>query len=321
GAAGVLLVGESVIATATYTVTAADVYAGSVHRRATAARASSTAPCSPALPPIVTPPDEIDTPIAQEPGIEITKTVTSAGPYTEGETGREPCREGVSVAVALRTVSLTDELPRLSALMDGWPGPEGVLEVGQSVTATATYVVTAADVNAGNVHNSATAEGTPPSTPTNPTPPTIVTPPDEIDTPIAQEPGIEITKSVTSAGPDTEGGVKSYQFLVENTGDVTLTNVSVTDELPGLSALSYAWPGAEGVLEVGQSVSATATYVVTAADVNAGNVHNSATAEGTPPSTPTNPTPAPIVTPPDEVDTPIAQNPALELAKSVTSAG
>src|SRR5690606_20013723 len=157
--------------------------------------------------------------------------------------------------------------------------------------ATATYTVTADDVNAGNVHNSATAEGTPPSTPTNPNPPPVVTPPDEIDTPVAQEPGIEITKSVTSTGPYTEGDVISYQFLVENTGDVTLTNVSVTDELPGLSAISYAWPGADGVLLAGESVTATATYTVTAADVDAGNVHNSAIAGGTPPTTPTNPTP------------------------------
>ena len=38
-----------------------------------------------------------------------------------------------------------------------------------------------------------------------------------------------------------------------------LTDVSVTDELVGLSTITYAWPGAPGVLEVGQSVTATAT--------------------------------------------------------------
>src|SRR5690606_12067537 len=223
--------------------------------------------------------------------------------------------------VTLTDVAVADGLVGLSALTYSWPGAEGVLLVGESVIATATYTVTAADVNAGNVHNSATAEGTPPSTPTNPSPTPIVTPPGEGDTPIAQEPGLEITKSVTSTGPYTEGSVISYQFVVENTGDVTLTNVSVTDELVGLSAITYAWPGAEGVLEVGQSVIATATYTVTAADVNAGNVHNSATAGGTPPSTPTNPTPPPVTTPPGEVDTPIAQEPGLSIEKTVTSVG
>src|SRR5690606_138696 len=111
---------------------------------------------------------------------------------------------------------------------------------------------------------------------------------------------LELTKSVISTGPYTEGDTITYQFVVTNTGDVTLTDVSVTDELVGLSPITYAWPGAPGVLEVGQSVTATATYVVTAADVNAGNVNNVAIAEGTPPSTPTNPNPPPVITPPGE---------------------
>src|SRR5690606_30188072 len=109
----------------------------------------------------------------------------------------------------------------------------------------------------------------PPVTPHNPAPTPIVTPPDEVDTPIAQEPGLEITKTVTSTGPYAEGDTISYQFVVTNTGDVVLTGVAVVDPLPGLSPIAYAWPGAEGVLEVGQSVIATATYTVTAADVNA----------------------------------------------------
>src|SRR5690606_10283878 len=172
-----------------------------------------------------------------------------------------------------------------------------------------------------NVNNVAIADGTPPSTPTNPTPPPVVTPPGEVDTPIAQEPSLELTKSVISTGPYTAGDTITYQFVVTNTGDVTLTDVSVTDELVGLSPITYAWPGAAGVLEVGQSVTATATYVVTAADVNAGNVNNVAIAGGTPPSTPTNPNPPPVITPPGEVDTPIAQDPSLELTKSVIPTG
>ena len=52
-----------------------------------------------------------------------------------------------------------------------------------------------------------------------------------------------------------------------NTGTETLTNVVITDPRTGLSSIVYlAWPGAVGVLEPGQSVTATATFVITAAD-------------------------------------------------------
>src|SRR5690606_32404751 len=182
------------------------------------------------------------------------KTVTSTGPYAEGDTISYQFVVTNTGDVVLTGVAVVDPLPGLSPIAYAWPGAEGVLEVGQSVIATATYTVTAADVNAGNVHNSATAEGTPPSTPTNPTPTPIVTPPGEVDTPIAQNPALALVKSVTSAGPYAEGDTISYQFVIENTGDVRLTDVSVTDELAGLSTITYAWPGAPGVLEVGQSV-------------------------------------------------------------------
>src|SRR5690606_37239415 len=186
---------------------------------------------------------EVDTPIAQDPALELTKSVTSTGPYTEGDTITYQFVVTNTGDVTLTDVSVTDELVGLSPITYAWPGAAGVLEAGQSVIARATYSVTTADVNAGNVHNSAIAEGTPPSTPTTPTPPPVTTPPGEVDTPVAQEPGIEIVKSVTSAGPYTEGDTITYQFVVTNTGDVRLTNVSVTDGLVGLSPITYVWPG------------------------------------------------------------------------------
>src|SRR5690606_30432151 len=129
-----------------------------------------------------------------------------------------------------------------------WPGADGVLLAGESETGTATYTVTADAVNAGNVHNSATAEGTPPSTPTNPNPPPVTTPPSPVDTPIVQDPSLELVKSVTSAGPYAAGDTITYQFVVQHTGDVTLPSVSVPDALPGLAPIRYDWPGADGVL-------------------------------------------------------------------------
>ncbi|TKR27341.1 hypothetical protein FA014_01060 [Cellulomonas hominis] len=68
-----------------------------------------------------------------------------------------------------------------------------------------------------------------------------------------------------------------FGFEVTNTGNVTLTDVTITDALPGLTDLSVAWPGQAGVLTPGQQATATAHYVLTQDDVDAGSVHNTAT--------------------------------------------
>ncbi|WP_443629177.1 DUF7507 domain-containing protein [Arthrobacter rhizosphaerae] len=68
----------------------------------------------------------------------------------------------------------------------------------------------------------------------------------------------------------------TYSFTSQNTGNVTLTNVAIADQLAGLSALVYTWPGTAGTLLPGQTVTATATYPITQADIDAGQVINSA---------------------------------------------
>jgi hypothetical protein len=78
----------------------------------------------------------------------------------------------------------------------------------------------------------------------------------------------------------TEGSTVTYSFLVTNTGNVTLTSVAVTDPLPGLSAISC--PGT--TLAPSASMTCTASRVITAADVTAGVVNNTATATGQPPT-------------------------------------
>lgn len=86
---------------------------------------------------------------------------------------------------------------------------------------------------------------------------------------------------------DSEAGRSDtvvYTFTVTNTGNTPLTGVGIADELEGLSEIRYGdWQGEEGVLATGESVTATATYELTKADVAAGHVDSSATATGTPP--------------------------------------
>src|SRR5699024_6664391 len=75
-----------------------------------------------------------------------------------------------------------------------------------------------------------------------------------------------------------------YVFTVTNTGNTALTGVSVTDELEGISEVRFGdWPGAEGTVAPGESVTATATCRLTETDMEAGHVDNTATVTGTPP--------------------------------------
>jgi uncharacterized repeat protein (TIGR01451 family) len=95
----------------------------------------------------------------------------------------------------------------------------------------------------------------------------------------AQPPSINIVKSA-SQSTYLLGDVITYTFTVENTGTTTLTNVSVSDPLPGLSTIT---PASVATLAPGATQVFTATYTITQADFEAGSVANTATATGTDP--------------------------------------
>lgn len=78
----------------------------------------------------------------------------------------------------------------------------------------------------------------------------------------------------------TVGDTVTYSFVVTNTGNVTLTDVTVTDPLPGLSAIDCP----ATTLAPGESMTCTATYTVTLADAEAGEVQNTATVIGDSPA-------------------------------------
>ncbi|MET4619289.1 putative repeat protein (TIGR01451 family) [Arthrobacter sp. 2762] len=102
----------------------------------------------------------------------------------------------------------------------------------------------------------------------------------------AAAPAITLVKTVNKTTL-VAGETATYTFVAKNTGNVTLTSVVITEtQFSGtgtMSALSYAWPGLPGILLPGQSVTATATYVVTASDVTTGLLTNTAKVTGNPP--------------------------------------
>ena len=204
------------------------------------------------------------------------------------------------------------------------------LDVGAVDTSCAlAYTVTQDDVDAGEITNAATATGSPPSGP-----PTDAE--DEITTPgPTPAPALEVTKLATVGGT-TLGSIISYTLNVENTGNVTLTAPSVSDDMSRLNGTNTALDApfayvsgdtdTDDLVDVGEVWVYTAQHEITQADINAGGIENSATA------TANDPTGTPVSdvsdngndgdgnTTDDPTTTEITAGPALDVVKVLTSA-
>jgi hypothetical protein len=157
------------------------------------------------------------------------------------------------------------------------------LAVGASTDCTATDVVTAQDVTAGQVDNTAVARGTQ-ADPDDPAKPAdgakpVVSPPSSADVRATVTPtaAIRLTKSVDKTTVKA-GDRVTYTFHVANTGNVDLTGVNVKDtKFSGSGELSAVDCPATNV-PVGKAIDCTATYTITDQDIVAGGVTNTATA-------------------------------------------
>jgi gliding motility-associated-like protein/uncharacterized repeat protein (TIGR01451 family) len=211
--------------------------------------------------------------------------------------------------------------------------PIVLLDAGQSSSSiTGTYIITQADVDAGIVTNTAIVTALDPDeksvsdvsgTEINNDTPTVV--------PLKQLGSIVITKDGVYNDDNKDGltnvGDKiNYKFTVTNTGNVTLTNVTVTDLLPGLILLGNPITLEKGV---SNSTAFTAVYTITQADIDKGAVYNIATVTGTTPvkdkvtATSTSTVPCTNCTPkPDCLDctiTLLTQTPKIEVVKRATT--
>ncbi len=101
----------------------------------------------------------------------------------------------------------------------------------------------------------------------------------------------------------TSATSSNYVFTVENTGNVTLTDVAVSDPNAAVSGGPITLtPTAPGNID---SATFTATHTITQDDVDAGQVANQATAEGTPPIG------GPVIDLSDDPDTPAPDDPTI----------
>ena len=173
--------------------------------------------------------------------------------------------------VTLHNITLTD--PKISVV--GGPTIASLAPGASSTVFTGTYILTQTDISAGSFTNTATTTGFPP------TGNSVSGSDDDLQNGLST-PSISLVKSaVLNPGSNSrmdEGDTITYHFTVTNTGNVPLTNVSVTD--PKITVT-----GSPISLGVGLSDTSTfsGTYTVSQAEINAGTISNTATATGTPP--------------------------------------
>lgn len=282
--------GESTNCTATYTVTQQNI--DEADQLTNSATAVGTPPAGPD---VVSLPDSASVPPVVAPQLTVDKTSGTAAFDAAGTAITFDFAVTNSGNVTIDGLTINDPLPGVGAAT--CDDADGVLAPGASTVCHAAYTTTQADVDNGGVTNTATASGTSPSGAP------VVSNVDTLVIDAAQSPAATLVKGGAAdvGDVDTVGEQVTYTFDVRNTGNVTLTNVTVDDTMTGLSAVSCP----TNVLIPDAQVRCTATYAVTQADLDAGTIHNEAevTATGLDPV-------------PDEFDLDVAQNGAVTIVKT-----
>ncbi|MFE7411354.1 DUF7507 domain-containing protein [Streptomyces laurentii] len=183
--------------------------------------------------------------------------------------------------------------------------PVSVLQPGETVTCTSTYLVTAADVAAGMITNTAIATGTSNGDP-------VTSPESTVTVPIDAPPGITLQKEVQGTGPFNVGDTVNYTYVVTNTGGTEVTGLSVVDDkVTGITCASTTLAPSG---QAGDTTTCTGTYVVTPADADSGKVVNTAHAAGTSNGTP-------IESPPTDATIEVVSTSSLGLTKTASTPG
>ena len=257
--------GETVSTTATYTITEADVIAGEFVNTVTASFSDEESTFEDE--------DIVDEIEESEGHLTINKETTSTpangSSYVLGETITYKITATNDGNLTLKDVKVVDELTNGEWTIE-------TLAPGASESFDTAYTVTEADILAGTVVNTATAEGTSPD-PEEPEVP--VEPGEETDPTETPKPSLFVDKE---AQPDEDGVYNlgdeiTYTIKVTNNGNVTVTDITVTDELTGGNWTIES-------LAPGESREYETVYTVTEDDILNGSITNIAVVEGTDPN-------------------------------------
>jgi uncharacterized repeat protein (TIGR01451 family) len=206
--------GASFECTGSYTVTQADIDAGSVVNHATATATFRGGP-------VTSNPDSAQVAAIADPELTLVKNAEEASYSAAGDQLHYTYTLTNTGNVTLSApYAVSDDK---AATVD-CPASPATLGPGASVQCTATYDVTQLDVNAGSVLNHATATAMYGGN-------TIVSNQDQVLVPAIQDPLMTLHKSVNKKSA-SYGDTLTYTVSVTNSGNIDLTGVVVSDEIP-----------------------------------------------------------------------------------------
>ena len=259
--------------------------------------------------------DDATVPVARSPALDIDK-VAVAG--QTADVAGEKLNYTITVQntgnTTLTGVTVTDpnaDSGSIVRIADVVGDNDALLEVGETWKYTAQHTLTQAEIDSngggdGDIDNTATADS-------NETGPDT----DDATIPVARNPALNIVKTaVAGQTADVAGEKLNYTISVQNTGNTTLTGVTVTDpnaDTGSIVRVADAVGDNDALLEVGETWSYTAQHTVTQAELDSngggdGDIDNIATADSneTGPDT-------------DDATVPVAQNPALNIVKDAVA--
>ena len=286
--------------TTSHVVTTDDIQNGKVTNVATA---EGTSPDPDKPTPDVTPgtaEDPVDEP---NPSLVVVKTSDTEGQVTLGQKITYTITVTNNGNTVIDNINLTDDKTR-----ESW-SDVGTLQPGEQAVRTTEYTVTEADIIEGQIVNHATATGKDPSgnDVTGKGDKTVETEP--------SNPHITVTKETTSTPKNGKtyalGEKITYKITAKNTGNLTLTDVTVSDELTGNTG-DKAFK-IDGEFKPGDEKTFETSYTVTEADLGK-TVVNVATATG---KTPDPDKPKPDVDPGKKEDPTDQKKPSMSIEKKV----
>ncbi len=193
-------------------------------------------------------------------GLTLNKANDADGSELAGDTITYSYTATNAGSVPLTGLSLSDDIEGALSLSTTDLG------VGESATASSPHSVTQAEVDAGSLTNVATVVGTDPSD-------NELSAQDTNTVTFVRTASISLDKSNDASGVGQAGSSDTYSFLITNTGTVTVSTLTLLDDVEGAISLSAT------SLAPGETASGTATHVITQANVNNGSLTNNAVAD------------------------------------------